>query len=134
MGGHFWTPISPVRGSIFHADSHAGSFTIWGTGSPRREFLHADDCADAVVHLMKTYSEAEHVNVGFGDDIAIYELARMVAEVVGFNGHIECDLSKPDGTPRKLMSNDKIADMGWKPKIALYDGIASTYNWFIANI
>jgi GDP-L-fucose synthase len=113
---------------------NAGSFTIWGTGSPRREFLHADDCADAVVHLMKTYSEAEHVNVGFGDDIAIYELARMVAEVVGFNGHIECDLSKPDGTPRKLMSNDKIADMGWKPKIALYDGIASTYNWFIANI
>ena len=114
--------------------SNAASFTIWGSGSPRREFLHADDCADALVHLMKTYSDAEHVNVGYGDDIAISELSRMVADVVGFKGHIEHDLSKPDGTPRKLMSNDKLAAMGWRPKIPLCDGIASSYKWFLANI
>ena len=83
--------------------SGAGSFTIWGTGSPRREFLHSDDCADACVHLMKVYSDSEHVNVGSGEDISIYDLASLVARVVGFTGDIEMDVSKPDGTPRKLM-------------------------------
>jgi GDP-L-fucose synthase len=111
----------------------ADSFTIWGSGSPRREFLHADDCADAVVHLMKTYSDAEHVNVGSGDDITIYDLAQLVAEVVGFTGHIERDLTKPDGTPRKLMSNAKLSAQGWRPKVSLTDGIEDSYRWFLST-
>jgi len=107
------------------------SITIWGTGGPRREFLHADDCADALVFLLKTYSGAEHVNVGSGEEITILELARMVAEVVGFEGAITHDLSKPDGTPRKLMSSDRLRAMGWAPKIGLREGIAATYAWFL---
>ena len=108
----------------------ASSFTIWGTGAPRREFLHADDCADACVHLMKVYSDAEHVNVGSGEDIAIYELAKMVAEVVGFTGEIVRDASKPDGTPRKLMSAARLSAMDWHPRISLRDGLAATYQDF----
>jgi len=107
------------------------SITIWGTGGPRREFLHADDCADALVFLLKTYSGAEHVNVGSSEEITILELARMVAEVVGFEGAITHDLSKPDGTPRKLMSSDRLRAMGWAPKIGLREGIAATYAWFL---
>jgi GDP-L-fucose synthase len=109
------------------------SFTIWGTGTPRREFLNADDCADALVMLMKTYSGDDHVNVGSGKDIAIIELARMVAEVVGFRGDIVTDPTKPDGTPRKLMSAAKLSSMGWLPRIDLKDGIANTYQWFLNN-
>lgn len=110
------------------------AFTIWGTGKPRREFLHSDDCADALVYLLKNYSEREHVNVGSGEDIPIIDLARIVAEVVGFQGAVLTDPSKPDGTPRKLMSGDKLAGMGWKPSRTLRDGIASTYEWYLANI
>lgn len=110
------------------------AFTIWGTGTPRREFLHSDDCADALVYLLKNYSEREHVNVGSGEDIPIIDLARIVAEVVGFQGAVLTDPSKPDGTPRKLMSGDKLAGMGWKPSRTLRDGIASTYEWYLANI
>jgi len=109
----------------------ADHFVIWGSGTPRREFLNADDCADACVHLMKTYSDAQHVNVGSGEDISIYDLAKLVAEVVGFQGDIVRDTSKPDGTPRKLMSADKLRAQGWEPKIALRDGIAEAYNWFL---
>ena len=105
-------------------------FTIWGTGSPRREFLHADDCAQACVHLMKVYSDADHVNVGSGDDIAIYDLAKLVAEVVGFTGEIVRDTSKPDGTPRKLMSADRLRTLGWKPAITLKVGIEGIYKEF----
>lgn len=105
----------------------ADHMTIWGTGAPKREFLHADDCADACVHLMKHYSDAEHVNVGSGEDIAIIDLARLVCEVVGFEGEIRTDPSKPDGTPRKLMSGDKLKAMGWTAKIGLKDGVAATY-------
>ncbi|WP_428645383.1 GDP-L-fucose synthase, partial [Roseibium sp.] len=86
---------------------------IWGTGAPRREFLHADDCADALVFLMKTYSDAEHVNVGSGSDITVLDLARLICEVVGFEGEIKHDLTKPDGTPRKVMSVEKLRAMGW---------------------
>lgn len=114
--------------------SGADSITIWGTGSPRREFLHADDCADACVHLMKTYSGAEHVNVGSGEDLTIFELTQLVCEVVGFKGEILRDETKPDGTPRKLMSADKLLSLGWRPSIALREGIENTYRWFIANI
>lgn len=109
------------------------SITMWGTGTPRREFLHADDCADALVFLLKTYSGHEHVNVGSGDDVTILELTQMVAEVVGFTGDITHDLTKPDGTPRKLMSASKLRSMGWTPSIELRDGIASTYDWFLAH-
>lgn len=107
------------------------ALTIWGTGTPRREFLHVDDCADACVHLMKAYSGESHVNVGFGEDVTILELARIVCETVGFTGRIEHDLSKPDGTPRKLMSADKIKALGWQPKIALPEGTRTTYEWFV---
>lgn len=111
----------------------ADSITIWGTGTPRREFLHVDDLAEACVFLLKTYSDEGHVNVGSGSDIAIYDLAQLVCEIVGFSGEIMRDLTKPDGTPRKLMSGDKIAAMGWAPRIGLPEGIASAYREFMAG-
>ena len=109
------------------------SITIWGTGTPRREFLHVDDCADALVFLLKTYSEDQHINVGSGEDLSILELARLVCEVVGFQGEIVHDLSKPDGTPRKLMSAAKLLKLGWHPTIGLRDGVRSSYAWFLAH-
>nr|WP_205938968.1 GDP-L-fucose synthase [Rhizobium leguminosarum] len=111
--------------------SAASEITVWGTGTPRREFLHVDDCADALVFLLKNYSGAQHVNVGSGEDIEIIELTRLVCRVVGYEGKIVHDLSKPDGTPRKLMSNQKLRDMSWKPRISLEDGIRATYAWFL---
>jgi len=111
----------------------ARSMEIWGTGTPRREFLHADDCADALVHLMKVYSEPEHVNVGSGEDIPIKDLARLVMEVVGFEGGLTHDLSKPDGTPRKLMSAERIRALGWTPSIPLHEGLAHAYECFKAE-
>ncbi len=111
--------------------SGADSVTLWGTGTPRREFLHVDDCADACVHLMTTYSDSEHVNIGSGVDVTILELMQMVCDVVGFHGTILRDESKPDGTPRKLMAADKLRAMGWAPRIDLIDGIRSTYTWFL---
>lgn len=111
--------------------SAASEITVWGTGTPRREFLHVDDCADALVFLLKNYSGAQHVNVGSGKDIEIIELTRLVCRVVGYEGRIVYDLSKPDGTPRKLMSNQKLREMSWKPHISLEDGIRATYAWFL---
>jgi GDP-L-fucose synthase len=111
----------------------ASSFGIWGSGTPRREFLHVDDLADACVFLMRSYSSDEHVNVGFGDDIAIRDLAELVANTVGFAGTVETDPSKPDGTPRKLMDSGKLRAMGWTPQIALQDGVAATYRWALEN-
>ena len=111
----------------------AKEMVIWGTGTPRREFLHVDDCADACAHLMKSYSGDGHINVGSGDDLTILELTKLVCDTVGFAGDISRDLSKPDGTPRKLMSADKIRALGWAPKIALRDGLRDTYQWFLAN-
>jgi GDP-L-fucose synthase len=110
----------------------APALTVWGTGTPMREFLHADDCADALVHIMKTYSGDEHVNVGSGTDITIKDLAALVARAVGFKGEIVFDTTKPDGTPRKLMSGEKLRALGWQPRIALEDGIADTYRHFLA--
>jgi GDP-L-fucose synthase len=109
----------------------AATMTIWGTGTPRREFLHVDDCASALLFLLKNYSGDSHVNVGSGSDVTIDELARLVMEAVGFPGRLEHDTGKPDGTPRKLMSNAKLAAMGWHPRIALKDGLAATYRWFV---
>ena len=104
---------------------------VWGTGTPRREFLHVDDCADACVHLMKVYSDMGHINVGSGEDLTILELTKKVCETAGFTGKIAHDLSKPDGTPRKLMSADKIRALGWSPSIPLTAGLKSTYQWFL---
>ena len=103
---------------------------IWGSGAPRREFLHVDDAAEALIHLMTHYSGESHVNVGSGSDLTILELAKLIASVVGFSGQIARDLSKPDGTPRKLLDSRKLASLGWHPKIDLKEGLASTYRWF----
>ena len=111
----------------------APSFTVWGTGTPLREFLHADDCADALIHIMMYYSDYEHINVGSGRDLSIRDLALLMARVVGFSGQIDFDASKPDGTPRKLMSGAKLAGLGWTPRISLEDGIAQTYRYFLAG-
>ncbi|WP_395449742.1 GDP-L-fucose synthase family protein [Aminobacter sp. UC22_36] len=113
--------------------SGAAELTIWGSGTPRREFLHVDDAADALVFLLKSYSGDQHVNVGSGTDVTILELAETVARVVGFTGRIVLDTSKPDGTPRKLMSGDKLARLGWQPRIELESGIRATYDWFVNN-
>ena len=113
--------------------SGASSITIWGTGTPRREFLHADDCADGLVFVLKNYSAEEHINIGYGDDISILELTRLVCEIVGFSGEIVHDLSKPNGTPSKLMSTDKLRALGWSPSIGLKDGVRDTYRWFLEN-
>ena len=107
--------------------------TIWGTGSVRREFLHVDDCADALVFLMRHYSGASHVNVGAGEDLTVLELAQLVCEVVGFGGAIEHDTTKPDGTPRKLMDGGRLTALGWAPKIPLRDGIEETYRWYLQS-
>jgi GDP-L-fucose synthase len=112
----------------------AAAFEIWGTGSPRREFLHVDDLADACVFLMKRYSDAEHVNVGYGEDIAIAELAMLISEVVGYVGEMVKDATKPDGTPRKLLDCGRLTDLGWVPSIDLRKGVASTYAWYVEQL
>jgi len=103
---------------------------VWGSGTPRREFLHVDDCADALVHILKRYSMPEHINVGCGEDYTISELAALVARTAGFNGEIAYDRTKPDGTPRKLLSIEKLKALGWSPKVRLAEGLAQTYRWF----
>lgn len=108
--------------------------TNWGTGSPLREFLHVDDMASACLHLMEHYDGPEHVNVGTGEDHSIKEIARIVAEEVGYTGNIEWDTSKPDGTPRKLMDVSKLRASGWEPKIDLRSGIASTIAWYREHV
>ena len=114
--------------------SDADSIVVWGHGNPlRREFLHVDDCADGVVHLMKYYDDESHVNVGFDDDLPICDLARTICRIVGFSGALKFDASRPDGTPRKLMSSAKLRAMGWKPSISLEDALADTYRWFLAQ-
>ncbi|HEV7291544.1 MAG TPA: GDP-L-fucose synthase [Devosia sp.] len=109
----------------------AASFEIWGTGTPRREFLHVDDLADACVYLMQSYSAEEHINIGYGSDITIGEVARLVADVVGFEGRIVNDTTRPDGTPRKLMDSSRLFATGWRPRVALADGIAAAYREFL---
>jgi GDP-L-fucose synthase len=107
---------------------------MWGTGSPRREFLHCDDCADALVHLAKTYSGGGHVNIGTGEDISIADLTALVAEIVGFEGEIVSDPTKPDGTPRKLLNVDLLRSFGWSPRIQLREGVERTYRWYLQNV
>jgi GDP-L-fucose synthase len=107
---------------------------IWGSGTPRREFLHVDDLADACVYLMRTYSDEAPVNVGWGVDVSIAELARLVADTVGYKGELRFDLSKPDGTPRKLLDTSRLTALGWTPKISLDAGLISTYQWFLTHL
>jgi len=112
-------------------EAGADEFVIWGSGTPRREFLHVDDAADALVHLMTHYSDESHVNIGSGSDLTIFELATLIAEAVGFRGRITTDPSKPDGTPRKLLDSSKLGSLGWRPRITLEDGLKRTYEWFV---
>jgi GDP-L-fucose synthase len=107
--------------------------TVWGTGKPRREFLHVDDMADAVVYLLRNYDQEAIVNVGWGKDVTIRELAEIVMSAVGFEGKLEFDSSKPDGTPRKLLDTERLTKLGWQPKVSLKDGIAQTYRWFVEH-
>jgi GDP-L-fucose synthase len=106
---------------------------VWGTGTPRREFLHVHDLAGAIVHLLRDYSSEEPVNVGWGEDVTIRELAELVAEVVGFQGRVVFDPSRPDGTPRKLLDVSRITALGWRPRIGLREGVVGTYQWFQAR-
>ena len=107
--------------------------TLWGTGTPRREFLHVDDLADATVFALKHYDGEEHLNVGIGSDVAISELAELIAKIVGYEGEFAYDTSMPDGTPRKLLDVSKMSDLGWTASIGLEEGIVSTYDWYLDN-
>lgn len=107
--------------------------TVWGSGNPKREFLHVDDLADAAVYLMQNYDEDGIVNVGVGDDISIKELAMLIAEIVGYKGRLEFDPSKPDGTPQKLLDVSKLNQLGWSSSISLREGLTSTYEWFCSH-
>ena len=111
-----------------------GTLSIWGTGTPRREFLHVDDLADAVIYLLKTYEDESIVNIGWGEDVTIRELAELVMSASGYNGRLVFDASKPDGTPRKLLDTSRLTALGWRPKIPLEAGIESTYAWFREHV
>ena len=128
--------VLPAMIRKFHEAKERGdsSMTLWGTGSPMREFLHADDLAEACVYLMETYSDSELVNIGTGVDVTIKELAETVRLIVGFEGEIKWDTTRPDGTPRKLMDVSKLHSLGWKHKIELKDGIALAYQDFLTNV
>ncbi len=124
--------VLPALIRRFHEakESGASSVTLWGTGSPRREFLHVDDLAAACLRLLDVYDDPEHINVGVGDDVTIAELAALIADVVGYSGEVEWDTSKPDGTPRKLLDVSRINALGWEPAIGLRSGIRETYESF----
>ena len=109
------------------------SVTLWGDGSPLREFLHVDDLADAVLLLLNTYKENESVNIGVGEDLSIMELSNLIKGVVGFTGQVYWDQTKPNGTPRKLLDISKLKNLGWSPKINLVKGVTSTYEWFVSE-
>ena len=119
-----------------HEALRAGSpeIVVWGSGTPHREFLHVDDLADAAVFLMLRYDAGEIINVGTGTDVTIRELAEMIRRAAGYTGRIAFDSSKPDGTPRKLLDVGRLTALGWKPKVALADGIAETWRWYIENV
>jgi len=106
---------------------------VWGSGTPRREFLHVDDLAAAAVFLMLAYDSGEIINVGTGIDVTIRELAEMIQRAAGYTGKITFDSSKPDGTPRKLLDVSRLTALGWKPKVALADGIAETWRWYVEH-
>jgi GDP-L-fucose synthase len=128
--------VLPALIRKFHDGKTRGdaSVTLWGTGSPKREFLHADDLGRACLFLLKNYDDDVARNVGFGEDIAIAELAELIKSIVGFEGKIEWDTLKPVGTPRKLLDVSRMKNLGWSPTISLEDGIASTYKWYLSEL
>ena len=128
--------VLPALIRKFHEAKQSGApeVVMWGTGTPRREFLHVDDLGAAAVYLMQEYSGEDFLNVGVGDDVTIRELAETIKSVVGYTGRIEQDLTKPDGTPRKLMDVSRLTALGWQARIPLRDGIESTYRWFLENV
>ncbi|SIS46609.1 GDP-L-fucose synthase [Insolitispirillum peregrinum] len=130
---HSHVPAALMR--RFHEARHTGAeqVEVWGTGTPLREFLHVDDMADACVFLLKSYSDEQHVNVGSGAELTIAAFAQAVKEAVGYQGKLVFDHSKPDGSPRKLMSSARLHGLGWRHKIALPDGLAQAYRWFLDN-
>src|ERR1700678_270499 len=119
--------VRRIHEAKVRGDDHVA---IWGTGAPRREFLHVDDLADAVLYLLQNYDAEPIVNIGWGQDVTIRELAELVLSVIGYSGRLEFDSSKPDGTPRKLLDVTRLTNLGWKPRISLEAGIAQTYAWF----
>ncbi|HQG47439.1 MAG TPA: GDP-L-fucose synthase, partial [bacterium] len=127
--------VLPALIRRFHEakDGNQPSVTIWGTGKPRREFLHVDDLADSCVFLMNKYDRDEILNIGVGEDLTIRELAELIKGVVGYAGGIEFDTSKPDGTPRKLLDVSRLRATGWRPRIGLEEGIRRTYAWYLEN-
>jgi GDP-L-fucose synthase len=127
--------VLPALIRRFHEAKQRGdaAVVVWGTGTPRREFLHVDDLADACLYLMRHYASDELINVGWGQDISIRELAQLVREVVGFAGELRFDPSRPDGTPRKLLDVSRLTALGWSPRIQLGEGVTETYKWFAAH-
>ena len=127
--------VMPALIRRFHeaVESGADQVVLWGSGTPRREFLHVDDLGRAIVRLLDAYDEPEHINVGVGCDVSIRELAETVADVVGFSGEIVQDTSRPDGTPRKLLDASRIRALGWEPRVGLREGIERTYRWFVEH-
>lgn len=127
--------VLPALLRRFHEAQQSGaeSVTLWGTGVALREFLYSEDLAEAVLHLLDHYSEPGPINVGFGEDISIKELATIIAATVGFTGEIRWDPTKPDGTPRKLLDSSRIRATGWSPKVGLHEGIRRSYDWYLAN-
>lgn len=119
--------ITKIHKAYIEGDSHV---TLWGTGTPRREFLFVDDLADAAIFLMNNYTDDNHINVGVGYDITIAELAHMIADIIGYKGEIILDSTKPDGTPQKLLNVDKISALGWKARVSLQEGIKKTIEWY----
>jgi GDP-L-fucose synthase len=127
--------VLPALIRKFHEAKLKGlpSVSVWGTGTPRREFLHVDDCANACLFLMNHYEDPDIINIGMGQDISILELAQMIRSVVAFEGEIIFDRSKPDGTPRKLVDAGRIRGLGWRPRISLEEGIRQTYEWYVGR-
>jgi GDP-L-fucose synthase len=126
--------VLPAMIAKFHnATQNNESVNLWGDGSAMREFLHVDDLAEACYTCMQNYNESEHINVGTGEDVRIWELASIISDVVGFSGEISWDFTKPNGTPRKVLNVDKIKSLGWQPKINLQKGIELTYKWYKEN-
>jgi GDP-L-fucose synthase len=127
--------VLPALIRKFHEAKSSGTpeVVVWGTGKPRREFLHVDDLADAVCFLLERYESPEIINVGVGEDVSIAELAALVSEIVGFTGSVVYDSTKPDGTPRKLLDVSRISALGWKARTSLTAGIQATYRWYLAE-
>jgi GDP-L-fucose synthase len=126
--------IDPSTNQLFNSSAHQPETIIWGTGAPRREFLHVDDLADACLFLMKHYNESEIINIGWGKDQTIRELAELIADIVGFKGDLKWDTDKPDGTPQKLLDVSRLDKLGWRPKIELEEGIRQVYQWYLGNM